>query len=152
MECLPIVRCTPLSCIRRNRGKTRTTVGGHRDRQVGRKHRSPDTVLESKEQHVPKHPNTGSCTVFGGSALPPHAPRPPRPPPTGTTTSGLDVDRVDESEVFHQLQEDPVPLRRFTREQRPPERLRDYVWKLVYSGDFTIIVLSRVVTVSVLCT
>lgn len=62
-----------------------------------------------------------------GSALPPRTPSPPRHPPTGTTTSGLGADRVHEPEVFHQPEEQPVPLRRSTRERRPPERLGDYV-------------------------
>ncbi|KAH8031869.1 hypothetical protein HPB51_021058 [Rhipicephalus microplus] len=66
----------------------------------------------------------------GGSALPPHTPSPPRPPPTGNTTAGLGADRADEPEVVHQPEEQPVPLRRSTRERRPPERLGDYVqWR-----------------------
>nr|XP_037279754.1 uncharacterized protein K02A2.6-like [Rhipicephalus microplus] len=63
----------------------------------------------------------------GGSALPPHTPSPPRPPPTGNTTAELGADRADEPEVVHQLEEQPVPLHRSTRERRPPERLGDYV-------------------------
>ncbi|KAL3236771.1 hypothetical protein MRX96_022186 [Rhipicephalus microplus] len=40
---------------------------------------------------------------------------------------GLGADRPDEPEVVHQPEEQPVPLRRSTRERRPPERLGDYV-------------------------
>ncbi|KAL3173846.1 hypothetical protein MRX96_041394 [Rhipicephalus microplus] len=63
----------------------------------------------------------------GGSALPPHMPSPPRPPPTGNMTAGLGADHADEPEVVHQPVEQLVPLRRSTRERRPPERLGDYV-------------------------
>ncbi|KAL3192645.1 hypothetical protein MRX96_058866 [Rhipicephalus microplus] len=110
-------------------GTTRTAVGGHGDRRVGRKRHSTKTALEGKEPHDPKYPNTGSCTVSGGggSALPPHTPSPPRPPQTENTTAGLGADRADEPEVVHQPEEQPVPLRRSTRERRPPERLGDYV-------------------------
>ncbi|KAL3171434.1 hypothetical protein MRX96_013645 [Rhipicephalus microplus] len=71
----------------------------------------------------------------GRPALPPHTPSPPRPPPTGNTTTGLGADRADEPEVVHQPEEQPVPLHRSTRERRPPERLGGYVQSLVYSGD-----------------
>ncbi|KAL3231582.1 hypothetical protein MRX96_048460 [Rhipicephalus microplus] len=63
----------------------------------------------------------------GESALPPHTPSPPRPPPTGNTTAGLGADRADEPEVVHQPEEQPMPLHRSTWERRPPERLGDYV-------------------------
>ncbi|KAL3214090.1 hypothetical protein MRX96_035016 [Rhipicephalus microplus] len=40
---------------------------------------------------------------------------------------GLGADRADKPEVVHQPEEQPVSLRRSTRERRPPERLGDYV-------------------------
>ncbi|KAL3242636.1 hypothetical protein MRX96_002413 [Rhipicephalus microplus] len=48
---------------------------------------------------------------------------------TGSAVSimGLGADPVDEPEVVHQPEEQPVPLCRSTRERRPPERLGDYV-------------------------
>ncbi|KAL3183902.1 hypothetical protein MRX96_033003 [Rhipicephalus microplus] len=106
------------------------------------KNRCGRTLRQTGRQETPQHENRPRRqratrpkisqyrklhSLRGGSALPPHTPSPPRPPPTGNTTAGLGADRADEPEVVHQPEEQPVPLRRSTRERRPPERLRDYV-------------------------
>ncbi|KAL3169574.1 hypothetical protein MRX96_045358 [Rhipicephalus microplus] len=90
--------------------------------------RKPSSKAKSHmTQNIPIQEAVQFSGGGGGSALPPHTPSPPRPPPTGNTTAELGADRADEPEVVHQPEEQPVPLRRSTRERRPPERLGDYV-------------------------
>ncbi|KAL3207323.1 hypothetical protein MRX96_052695 [Rhipicephalus microplus] len=106
------------------------------------------TVLEGKEPHDPKYPNTGSCTVSGGSALPPHTPS----PPTGNTTAGLGADRADEPEVVHQPEEQPVPPPSLYTGAEDHQRDSGTMCSDLFTVETYYSFLSRVVTVSFLCT